>query len=317
MNTVKSPVLLIIFNRLETSLQVLEAIAEARPAHLFIAGDGARPNRSGEEDVVRTVREAVLARIDWPCCVETLFRETNLGCREGVRTAIDWFFANVPAGIILEDDVVPSQDFFTFCDTMLETYVNDERVYMVSGTNLLGANVTFDNYFFSSFGSIWGWASWRRAWLHYDVKMNDWATSNLRRDLRKHHGRLGAAYLRSVIDGHIKNDIDTWDTQWLYTMLRDGSRAVIPQGNLITNIGVVGTHSSVEMSGHYVPHGHMRRPLRSMTQPDEENVAFRNAMVRKIYLPAMAISAASRVTKQIGLHSIAKQIFNFTNAFRK
>ena len=306
--SVHSPILMIVFNRLDTALQVLEAIAQARPARLFVAADGPRADRPGESETVREVREAILARIYWPCEVNTLFRDTNLGCRDGVRTAIDWFFEQVPAGIILEDDVVPSPDFFAFCDVALKAYADDDRVYMVSGTNLLGADITFDTYSFSSFGSIWGWASWRRAWARYDVTMADWG-EEMRRDLVRRFGRWPARYLSSVIDGHIRFAIDTWDTQWLYTMLRDRARAVLPQGNLITNVGVVGTHSSVEMNTHHLGYGTMRQPLRPASTPEAEDLRFLRIMTRKIYLPAMAISAGSRIAKRLKLHGVATRLF--------
>lgn len=306
--SVQSPILLIVFNRLDTALQVVEALAQARPARLFVAADGPRANRPGEAETVRAVREAVMARIDWPCEVQTLFRDSNLGCRDGVRSAIDWFFDHVPAGIILEDDVVPSPDFFTFCDIALTTYADDDRVYMVSGTNLLGAGVTFDSYSFSSFGSIWGWASWRRAWRRYDVTMAGWEPA-MKRDLVRRFGRLPARYLSSVIDGHVRFDIDTWDTQWLYTMLRDRARAVLPRGNLITNVGVVGTHSSVEMSTHHLGYGTLRQPLRPASAPDVEDIGFMRVMTRRIYLPAMAISTGSRIAKRLKLHGAATRLF--------
>lgn len=314
--SVQSPILLIVFNRLDTALQVVEAIAKAQPARLFVAADGPRANRPGEAETVRAVREAVLARIDWPCEVRTLFRDTNMGCRDGVRTAIDWFFEQVPAGIILEDDVVPSPDFFTFCDTALTAYADDERVYMVSGTNLLGADVTFDSYSFSSFGSIWGWASWRRAWMQYDVTMADWGPE-MRRDLGRRFGRLPARYLSSVIDGHRRFTIDTWDTQWLYTMLRDQARAVQPRGNLICNVGVVGTHSSVEMGTHHLSYGTMRLPLFAASDSSQEDMTFLKMMTWKIYVPAMAITTTSRISKQLRLHGFATGAFNLIRSLRK
>lgn len=307
---VHSPILLIVFNRLDTALQVLDAVALARPDRLYIAADGPRADRPGEVDLVRQVREAVLARVDWPCEVRTLFRDINLGCQDGVRTAIDWFFDQVSAGIILEDDVVPSPDFFAFCDMALSLYADDDRVYMISGTNLLGAKVAFDTYSFSSYASIWGWASWRRAWSRYDVTMAQWATSGLRKGLSRRFGLLGATYLRSVIDGHIRHHIDTWDTQWLYTMLRDGARGVVPHGNLITNIGVVGTHSTVEMSAHHLPYGTMHPPLRPATSPGVEDEQFARRMIRQIFLPAMLISNTSRLSKKLGVHGVVMRMYS-------
>ena len=107
-------VLLLIFNRLETTKQVFEAIRKAKPPRIYIAADGPRPGILDEKEKVRKVRDHVLDKIDWNCKVKTLLREKNLGCKYAVSSAISWFFENEEMGIILEDDCLPSQSFFGF-----------------------------------------------------------------------------------------------------------------------------------------------------------------------------------------------------------
>src|SRR5665647_2682566 len=104
----KTPILFIIFNRLDTTKQVFAQIKNAQPAQLFIAADGPRTDREGEKEKCEEVRQWVLDQIDWNCDVKTLFRNENLGCGRGPATAIDWFFENVDMGIILEDDCLPN-----------------------------------------------------------------------------------------------------------------------------------------------------------------------------------------------------------------
>ena len=107
-------VLFLVFNRLDTTKQVFEAIREAKPPRLYIAADGARETKAGEAEKVTAVRDFILKNIDWECDIKTLFREENLGCKYAVSGAIDWFFDNEEMGIILEDDCLPSQSFFGF-----------------------------------------------------------------------------------------------------------------------------------------------------------------------------------------------------------
>ena len=118
-------VLFLVFNRLDTTKQVFEAIQQAKPPRLYVAADGARELKEGEAEIVKAVREFVIQNIDWECEVKTLFREQNHGCKMAVSGAIDWFFANEEKGIILEDDCLPSQSFFWFCEELLYKYKDD------------------------------------------------------------------------------------------------------------------------------------------------------------------------------------------------
>jgi hypothetical protein len=95
--TTTAPVLFLIFNRPETTTQVMEAIRAARPPRLYVAADGSR-ERLGEAESCEKVRQIAIAA-DWPCQVHTLFRNENLGCRRAVGSAIDWFFEHEEEGI--------------------------------------------------------------------------------------------------------------------------------------------------------------------------------------------------------------------------
>lgn len=232
-----APVLLIGFNRPEDTRQVFEAIRAAQPSELFFAVDGAR--HPEEQSVVDAVR-AIVDDVDWPCEVKTLFRPENVGCKLGVSGAIDWFFEHVEAGIILEDDCVPRASFFPFCAEMLERYEADTRIMHIAGYNHV-PDFSWDadySYYFSQYGYMWGWATWRRAWALYDINLpsfgevvdkgylegalpNRWAL--------KYH-------LKKIRDAHDGTN-DTWDYQWDFVRLTNSGLSIVPHVNMITNIG--------------------------------------------------------------------------------
>ena len=169
-------VLFLVFNRIDTTKKVFEAIRQAKPPRLYIAADGARESKD-EEEKVNAVRDYVSSNIDWDCEIKTLFNEKNLGCKMAVSGAIDWFFDNEEMGIILEDDCLPSQSFFWFCEEMLAKYKDDMRVWHVAGNNFhfgWKRDEDYSYYFGGIYGSIWGWASWRTRWNHYDVEMKNY-----------------------------------------------------------------------------------------------------------------------------------------------
>lgn len=233
----KVPVLLLIFNRLEPTQQVLNAIRKAKPNKLYIASDGSRLHRPDEQEKVQVVRDYVLGSIDWDCEVQTLFRKENLGCGRAVYEAIDWFFKNEEMGIILEDDVVPVQGFFRFCQELLEKYHYDERVAMISGNNHIGYRPE-NSYLFSKYKGCWGWGTWRRSWKNMDFEMR-WLETTCRDKIIRNMGfsKISENYWRNAIDYIKSGRVNAWDWQWYFSIAANNQLCVFPSVNLVKNIG--------------------------------------------------------------------------------
>ena len=232
------PVLVVGFNRPHTTRRVLEALRIVEPARVFLAVDGPRPSHPDDAQRVAQVRDLV-SMLDWDCEVQTLFRPENLGCKLGVSGAITWFFENVEAGIILEDDCVAHRSFFPYAAELLERYRNDERVLMVSGDNFQQGRRRNDfSYYFSRYAHIWGWATWRRAWLYYDQEMKSWP------DLRDRgwlDGMLGdrkaAHYWSSIFEDTYRNRNSSWAYRWQFCIWARDGLTILPACNLVSNIG--------------------------------------------------------------------------------
>ena len=128
----KSAVLFVVFNRPDTTARVFETIRTAKPPRLYVAADGPRAGRAGEAVLCAKVRQLAM-KVDWPCKLYTLFQDTNLGCKIGVSSAINWFFEHEEEGIVLEDDILAQPSFFEYCDEMLDRYRDDTKVSMISG----------------------------------------------------------------------------------------------------------------------------------------------------------------------------------------
>lgn len=229
------PVLLLIFNRLETTKQVFATIRKAQPPRLYVAADGARASYQGEKDKVQAVRDYVIDNIDWNCDVKTLFRDENLGCKYAVSGAIDWFFKNEEMGIILEDDTLPSQSFFFFCQELLNKYRNDERIMKIAGFNEIeGFKQGDSSYIFTNFGSDWGWASWRRAWANYDVEMSDWLKL---KEMKMDNNYPFFKRRNKILEKTYNNKVDTWDYQWHYAINKNHGLVCVSINSLVKNIG--------------------------------------------------------------------------------
>ncbi|MDT7542553.1 MAG: hypothetical protein QOE33_2457 [Acidobacteriota bacterium] len=261
-----TPVAFIIFNRPDVTARVFAEIARARPPKLLVVADGARADRPGEADLCRAAR-SVVERVDWDCEVLTNFSDVNLGCRNRVSSGITWVFDQVEEAIIVEDDCLPHPTFFPFCEEMLARYRDDERVMHITGDNFqFGHSRTSESYYFSRMINIWGWASWRRAWRLYDVEMKLW--SRLREtdwliDVVGHP--VAASYWRHTFDEVYFGRNNTWDYQWTFSVWAQNGLAIVPDVNLVSNIGwgAGATHTSPgESPLADIPVEEMRFPLR-------------------------------------------------------
>lgn len=240
----KTAVLFMVFNRLDTTKQVFEAIRKAKPPKLYIAADGARNNKEGESEKVKAVRDFILSNIDWQCEIKTLFRDKNLGCKYAVSSAITWFFENEEMGIILEDDCLPSQSFFWFCEELLELYKDNMSVWHIGGTNLQNFIKRGDaDYYFSKYIHVWGWASWANRWEFYDAELYNVKDSSF---LFNTFDEITVRkYWTEVFQSIKENKIDTWDYQWVFTIWNNNGLAIIPNVNMISNVGfgIEATHT--------------------------------------------------------------------------
>lgn len=234
----KTPVFLLVFNRLDTTKKVFAEIRKARPKKLFIASDGPRKNKKGEKEIVEEIRKYILKRIDWKCEVKTLFRKKNLGCKYSTSGALDWFFENVEQGIILEDDDVPTQSFFKFCQELLERYKDDERVMSISGYNILKKANIKKSYLFSSYPFVWGFATWRRAWKKMDLELEGYDMNKREVILKKYYfGKIERLLVKKRLRDFINKKVNTWDISWGFSHKAHNSFCIVPQVNLIENIG--------------------------------------------------------------------------------
>lgn len=251
MNNEKSPVLFLIFNRFETARKVFEKIKEYQPNQLFISSDGPRAEKEGEIEIVNNIRSYILAQVDWDCEIKTLFHDKNLGCGMGPCSAISWFFEHVEKGIILEDDCLPSSSFFTFCHEMLHYYANDERIFEISGNNVQGGKIRGNgSYYFSRYGGIWGWASWARAWNKFDYRMSLFDKFYSQEKIKSlfsdtEQQRFWIETFKRILK---RDTWDHWDYQWLFAIWNNDGICIVPNGNLVTNIGFneVATHTITE-----------------------------------------------------------------------
>ncbi len=233
----KPPVAFFCFNRPDCTKAVFEEIRRFQPTTLLLVADGPRASVPTDAERCKAVRE-IMQSVDWECDVRTNFAAKNMGCRNRMASGITWVFSEVEEAIILEDDCVPGPEFFQFCADLLPYYKDQPSVMAIAGTNYQEGQIRGDgSYYFSRFPHIWGWASWRRAWKHYDVDMTSWPEARSEKWIERASPPSEQEFWSALFEQAYQKKVDTWDYQWLYAIWRNGGIGIIPNANLITNIG--------------------------------------------------------------------------------
>ena len=242
-------VLLMGFNRPVLLQALIERLREVQSPRVYLAVDGPRTDWPGEAELVGACR-SLADTIEWTPSVHTLFQDTNLGCGRGVSTAISWFFEHESRGIILEDDILPDPSFFHFCETLLDRYADDDRVFAISGCNFVPPEMQSDSeqpYRFTNVPHIWGWATWRRSWQGYHLDIENWRSRLPLKRLWQASDRSlpSMVYWASTFELLARKQIDTWDGQLVLTAMERGQLVANSNVNLIQNngFGETATHT--------------------------------------------------------------------------
>lgn len=308
-------ILFLIFKRKESSLAVLQEIRKIKPKHLYIAADGPRENNEDDKIQCALTRTAVLESIDWDCDVKTLFRSENRGCGYGPAEAITWFFKQEEYGIILEDDILPSQTFFPFCEELLIKYKDNEKVMSIAGTNFVSQSFeSSESYYFTNYAGGWGWASWRRAWKHYDYNISDWEYKKNKRKIRNKFSEEGYTFWANAFDLVCNKNIDhIWDYQWAFCkMIHDGI-GIIPAVNLTKNIGFGSDATHTKDVRQDIIAANINEEISfPLIHPNDikPNTAFDKFISKKFFLVAPTKnSKTSKIKESLSIKRIVKKIY--------
>ncbi len=231
------PVLFTGFNRPDTSAQVLQAIREYGPSRLYVALDGARDGKAGEAVAVQSVRD-LIEQMEWPCEVRRLYRSRNLGCQRAISEAISWFFEQEESGVILEDDCVPSIQYFTFAEGMLDYCRDDPNVFAIQGNCYSKENSEY-SYYYSRLFFMWGWATWADRWRRIRLDQHFLAEVLEKGSLEDWPDRDVdvVAYWTNILRRQLEGEFDSWGYPTTFNLFSRHQVNVTPTVNLVRNIG--------------------------------------------------------------------------------
>jgi hypothetical protein len=235
------PVLLLAFNRPETTRKVMEQIRLAAPQRLYVHCDGARLHQPADREKVAAVHREIREGVGPETELRILFREENWGLQKGVYDALNWFFEQEEYGIILEDDCVPDPSMFQFCETLLIRYKDAPDIMHIGCSNLAEdyTKALPDSYVFSKFSFVWGWATWRRAWQKMSITLDDLDGFERTKSIQNLlDDPMAQAYMSDKFRVTKAGGNNSWAYAWFYSVLKNNGLCIVPSVNLVQNYGI-------------------------------------------------------------------------------
>ena len=246
MKTISVPILLVGFNRPHCIRKVMQQLEVIKPESVYFSIDAPRQGKN-EADLVNHVIN-IVKKVNWDCKCHYRFNDKNVGSEVNVSTAISWVLEEHDCVIVNEDDIYADYSFYKFMQDMLIHYKDDERIGLVTGLNLHPVSDRVkDDYYISRNGHIWGWGTWKRVWKNYSLY------EEIREEhlsiplLEQYYGdRVKAENTRQILLEQAKKGVGkvTWDYMFWYHRILYKYYAIVPNKNLVTNIGVEGLHAS-------------------------------------------------------------------------
>lgn len=230
------PLLLLVFNRPDTTKILVNKLRKIKPKNIFISQDW--PRNIEDLKQILEVRK-IFNLIDWDCKIKYLYRDKNLWCYNAVVWWIDWFFENIDFWIILEDDCIPNNSVFEFCYKINDIYKDNSKIWLISLSNYLTESKIKEDFLFTKHNPLlWWWATWKDRWIFF--KQNN----DIRKKLKSWNLKIDEKWFFK------KKSIITymnwwfWDSDLYMVCYFNNLKTIVPKYNLISNIWYIWEHNS-------------------------------------------------------------------------
>jgi len=228
-------VLIVAFARPTNLLEILKILTPLKfQVYIFVDKSDGRHNALNEQTM------ALVGRLQSAANVHVMLSKTHLGVGKAVPAAIDWAFQSTDELIILEDDCIPSVEFFQYIDRF-RTHISG-KAKMISGINLIPEHfrpVSHGTSTTSSYPSIWGWYTNYESWKDISVYIeNPPKTFKVLISAVVQPSKFFSLFFfYAAAIRTYKSEVEAWDCQVALAMLIHRYVTILPSRNMVQNIG--------------------------------------------------------------------------------
>lgn len=225
------PVLIVGFRRYENLRKILQICDNAGVTRIYVTLDGPR-SKEDERDI--STCESVSSEFanSFAGSLKTRTSQVNQGAAYSVLSGCDWVFEFEDFAVVIEDDCLPSPDFFTFIGDAERFLSSESNICLIGGTQFVPREITSDCWYLSEYPLIWGWATNREKWLmmRHELQKIDHKKFKIFKTSEYAFWETGASRAFSGF-------VDAWDTPLVHILKIHKWLTILPGRNLVTNIG--------------------------------------------------------------------------------
>ncbi|RZL19701.1 MAG: glycosyltransferase [Pedobacter sp.] len=241
-----APIALFVYNRPQHTARTLKFLQQnelAAESRLFIFSDGAKSDE--DRKLVEEVRDLIKGT-DGFKSVEIIKRSENMGLANSIIAGVSKLVADYGQVIVFEDDLISSPYTLTYFNESLKKYRTEDKVMHIGAYMYNLKDADLPETFFYRAATSWGWATWDRAWKHFEP------------DIDKLMGQFDAGKKRAFSIEHTMNfwkqmqdfkkgKNNSWAIRWYASIFLKGGLTLNPSQSLVNNIGHDGSgiHSGI------------------------------------------------------------------------
>ena len=274
-----APILLFTYNRPTHTRRLMESLqanAEAAESPLVVYSDAAR--EVDDEASVAEVRR-YLYTLDGFASVALIERSENWGLARNVIDGVTTQVNRYGRVIVLEDDLVVAPYFLRFMNEALEMYADESRVGHIQACDFT-QDPSLPPTFLIKWTGSWGWATWARAWQHF----NPDGAALLRRLEEEKLTRtfdFGGTYrFTRMLRRQVQGKNNSWAIRWNASLFLADILSLNVGRSLVQNTGFDGSGTHCGGGGLYDSRLWTRPLPLVRIDPIEENQEARRCFVR-------------------------------------
>jgi len=230
-----APIIIFTYNRINHLKKLLHSLkknpeSKTSKVYIFIDGPKNRNNRIKTDKIF-----SYLGNINFFGSKKIFYRKNNLGSARSILDGINYVSRREKNFIVLEEDLILSNEFLFFCNKTLKLYKNEKKIWHINCWIFKNLE-SKDKFFFSTHMSCWGWATWSDRWKKLKkIKTNE-TYFDVKKNFKKNFDYLNIGSYLSLLLNY-KGKIKTWAVYWYYTIFKNKGLTITPFKTLVINTG--------------------------------------------------------------------------------
>ncbi len=244
-----APIAIFAFNRpqhLRNLIRSLEENPKWLLSEVIFFIDG--PRHDKDRKLISEV-EDIVKKLNHKQC-QIYVNKQNRGLSTSIIEGLNKVFENYEEVIVLEDDLVVSNQFLDFMNLCLKKFKDELKIGAIQGYSPINL-VNQDKIFYMKGADCWGWATWRDKWeLFNSDGLYLYSEINRRKLIRAFNVENSYPFFEMLKRQYLGLN-NSWAIRWHASLFISDKYSVYPPKTLVMNLGMDGSGTNSTLTNKY------------------------------------------------------------------